>query len=469
VTITYSVTSTPAKVELLFGGHLAPAVGSRGWGTGVGASFINGGPYHIKLDGVDNSSVGNRDNQITAGAILPIGTEVQTALHQTDSAGADVNPPNDQDPVSQTGITITLPSNGNGAYVTDYATVAPATATGTVAFRYYSTQAACTADTAFTGGTSAGSGKTLDASGVATSDPKLITTAGVTYWRAHFTATNLSVDSDSGCTHEILTANQATSTSTTLHQTNSGGTDLASPNNGSSITVTLPSNGDGVYVKDYASILPASVNSGTATFRYYATQTACNADLNGTGGGDGGSGTVSSGSAHGTAVQFISSGVFYWRAFYGGDAANNINASTSTCGDEVLTVQKASPTVASDPRLIPQDHASIAGILAGGSTQATIRFTLWGPGNPTCDPSDAGHPALYSEQQNVNGIGTQTFTTNNSGNPAGSPAGFRLTSASALGVYHWSADYSGDEGNNPNNRDCVEAFDFEGITDAAAG
>ena len=81
--------------------------------------------------------------------------------------------PNDQDPVSQTGITITLPSNGNGAYVTDYATVAPATATGTVAFRYYSTQAACTADTAFTGGTSAGSGKTLDASGVATSDPKL--------------------------------------------------------------------------------------------------------------------------------------------------------------------------------------------------------------------------------------------------------------------------------------------------------
>src|SRR5437870_1491914 len=78
VTVTYSVTSTPAKVELIFGGHLAPAVGSRGWGTGVGASFINGGPYHIKLDGVDNSSVGNRDNQITAGAILPIGTEVQT-------------------------------------------------------------------------------------------------------------------------------------------------------------------------------------------------------------------------------------------------------------------------------------------------------------------------------------------------------------------------------------------------------
>jgi hypothetical protein len=464
VTVTYSVTSTPTRVELLFGGHLAPAVGPRGWGAGVGASFINGGPYHIKLVQVDNSSVGNRDNQITAGAILPIGTEVQTALHQTDSSGVDVSPANNQDPVSQSGITVTLPSNGNGVYVTDYATVVPATATGTVGFRYYSTEAACTADTAFTGGVSAGSGKSLDSNGVAKSDAKLITAAGVYYWRAHFTGTNLSVDSDSGCTREVLTANQATSTSTTLHQTDANGVDLASPNNAASITVPV-----GAYVKDYASIVPAGVNSGTVTFRYYATQAACSADSDGTGGSSGGSGIVSSGSASGSTVQFTSSGTFYWRAFYSGDANNDINASSSACGDEVLTVQKASATIASDPRLIPQDHATIAGILAGGSTQATITFSLWGPNNASCDPSDASHPALYSEQQNVNGTGTQTFTTNNSGNPAGNPAGFRLTSASAHGVYHWSADYSGDEANNPNNRDCVEAFDFEGITDAAAG
>ena len=163
-------------------------------------------------------------------------------------------------------------------------------------------------------------------------------------------------------------------------------------------------------------------------------------------------------------VQFTNSGVFYWKAFYGGDAANNINASASTCGDEVLTVQKASPTIASDPRLIPQDHATIAGILAGGSKQATITFSLFGPADANCSGS-----ALYSETQNVNGTGTQPFTTANSGNPASTPAGFRLTSASAHGVYHWSVDYNGDEANNANNRDCVEAFDFEGITDAAAG
>jgi hypothetical protein len=464
VTVTYHVTSTPAKVELLFGGHLAASVGPRGWGgpANVGAAFINGGPYHIKLTGVDNSSIGNRDNQIMSGAILPIGSATQTALHQTDANGVDVSPANNQDPATQTGITVTLPANGNGVYVTDYATVAPAGSTGTVAFRYYSSQSACTADTAFTGGTSAGSGKTLNASSVAKSDTVHITSAGVTYWRAHFTATGISTDSDSGCSGEILTANQATSTATTLHETDSSGADITPAHNGSSITVAV-----GSYVTDYASVTPSSISSGTVTFRYYSSTADCTADTNGTGGSSGGSGNVTSGSAHGSAVQFNSAGTFYWRAFYSG--ATNINASSSSCSDEVLTVQKGSPTVASDPRLIPQDHASIAGILAGGTTQATITFSLWGPDNATCDASDAAHPALYSEQQNVSGTGTQTFTTSNSGDPTSNPAGFRLTSASALGVYHWSVDYSGDEVNNANNRDCVEAFDFEGITDAAAG
>src|SRR5437764_1246587 len=76
-----------------------------------------------------------------------------------------------------------------------------------------------------------------------------------------------------------------------------------------------------------------TVNSKTATFRYYATQTACNADTTGAGGNSGGSGTVSSGSASCSTVHIISAGVLYWRAFYGGDAASNINSSTSTSAD----------------------------------------------------------------------------------------------------------------------------------------
>src|SRR5262249_25569925 len=138
---------------------------------------------------------------------------------------------------TQTGITVTLPTNGSGTYVTDYATVAPPGSTGTVAFRFYSSQAACNADTTFTGGTSAGSGKTLDANSVAKSDPVHITAAGVTYWRAVFTGTGISAGSDSGCSGEILTANQATSTATTLHETNSNGVDVNPANNGDPISI----------------------------------------------------------------------------------------------------------------------------------------------------------------------------------------------------------------------------------------
>jgi hypothetical protein len=164
-------------------------------------------------------------------------------------------------------------------------------------------------------------------------------------------------------------------------------------------------------------------------------------------------------------VLFNTAGTIYWKAFYGG--ATNINSSSSSCSDEVLTVQKASPQIASDPRLIPQDRAQLSGILAGGTGSPTITFYLFGPDNLTCDLTDSSHPPLYTESRSVTGNGS--YATTNSGDPSGTPVGFRLTSASTKGVYHWSVDYSGDSANNPDNRDCVESFDFEGITDAAAG
>src|SRR5262249_2960125 len=162
---------------------------------------------------------------------------------------------------TQTGITVTLPTNGSGTYVTDYATVAPPGSTGTVAFRFYSSQAACNADTTFTGGTSAGRGKTVDANNVAKSYPAHIPAAGVTYWRAVFTGTGISAGSDSGCSGEILTANQATSTATTLHETNSNGVDVNPANNGDPISINA-----GGFVTDFASVTPASA-TGSVAFR----------------------------------------------------------------------------------------------------------------------------------------------------------------------------------------------------------
>jgi hypothetical protein len=79
-------------VQLVFGGHLAssltPSTGSqRGWGGSLvgttctaclGASSINGGPYHIRITNIDGSSIGNRDNQISAGAVQPLFTPTLT-------------------------------------------------------------------------------------------------------------------------------------------------------------------------------------------------------------------------------------------------------------------------------------------------------------------------------------------------------------------------------------------------------
>jgi uncharacterized repeat protein (TIGR01451 family) len=355
IMVTYSVpsTATDTKVQLLFGGHLAASAGPRGWGNNVGSSFINGGPYHIKLTQVDNSSIGNRDNQINSAAILPIGTQTQTALHETDSSGVDVNPANNQDPATQTGITVTLPVGGSGTYVTDYATVAPSGSTGTVAFRYYASQAACEADTNFKGGTSAGSGKSLDVNSVGKSNPVHITSPGVTYWRAVFTGTGNSADSDSGCSGEILTTIQATTLTT-----NAGGPYVL----GTDGTVAL---------SDVAHLSGGTSNAGgTITFMLFGDN-ACSTQV-------GGNVTVAVNGADGKdytspLITVNAPGTYYWVANYSGDGNNA--ASSTTCGDP------------SESPLVLKPHISVSKspdaqtILVGQTANFTI--TVTNDGNAT--------------------------------------------------------------------------------------
>ncbi|HET7078577.1 MAG TPA: hypothetical protein VFM49_14165, partial [Chloroflexia bacterium] len=78
VTVTFNVGAVPSRVMLLLGGHAAASSGPRGWGPGLGAGNISGGPYHFKWDLLDGASVGNRDNQIQSGAIA---TETPTATN----------------------------------------------------------------------------------------------------------------------------------------------------------------------------------------------------------------------------------------------------------------------------------------------------------------------------------------------------------------------------------------------------
>ena len=72
ITLTFDVTDADGRVMLLFGGHLASGFGPRGWGAGLGAADISGGPYHIRVTAMDGASAGNRDNQIMSNAITPL-------------------------------------------------------------------------------------------------------------------------------------------------------------------------------------------------------------------------------------------------------------------------------------------------------------------------------------------------------------------------------------------------------------
>jgi uncharacterized repeat protein (TIGR01451 family)/fimbrial isopeptide formation D2 family protein len=110
VTVTFTANGTRAL--LLFGGHLAASTGVRGWGPGLGAANISGGPYHIILDSINGASVGSRDNQIMAGAILP-GSSSFTVVKTA-------SPANPVEPGDTVTYTITVTNNGDAAGATTF-------------------------------------------------------------------------------------------------------------------------------------------------------------------------------------------------------------------------------------------------------------------------------------------------------------------------------------------------------------
>jgi hypothetical protein len=310
----------------------------------------------------------NLDSSSDCSEILTVNqpTSVSTTLHETDSGGTDVVPANN-------GVTITIHV---GSYVTDYASVTPSSATGTVAFKYYNSAADCNADT---NGTSAGGGAV--SGGSATSTATQFNSSGTFYWRAFFTGSGLNLNSSSDCS-EILTVNQPTSVSTTLHETDSLGTDVVPNNNGTTITV-FP----GAYVTDYASVTPSSA-TGSVAFKYYNSAADCNADTNGT---SAGGGAVSGGSATSTPTLFTVTGTFYWRAFFTG---TGLNLDSSSDCSEILTVNQLQPTMDTAQRFVPNDSATISVVSGAGNLNGNVVFKLY-VNDPTCTDGN-GQPAYTS-------------------------------------------------------------------------
>jgi hypothetical protein len=120
-------------------------------------------------------------------------------------------------------------------------------------------------------------------------------------------------------------------------------------------------------------------------------------------------------------------GTVYWIASYGGDLNNE--AASGACGDEneSSSVTPASPGIATTPRLLPNDSATLSG--GFGTLTGTISFALFA--NADCTGT-----AMYTQGPiAVNGYGPYT-TTNTS------------VFITADGTYSWEVTYSGDGNNN---------------------
>jgi protocatechuate 3,4-dioxygenase beta subunit len=102
---TLNWTSASTKVVVAMGGHLAIGKDgtAKGWGPGVGASGISGGPYHFYLNGYrffdptevetpvdlpEFISLGNQDNQIKAADIFAPGFKDGMKFNDLDADGA---------------------------------------------------------------------------------------------------------------------------------------------------------------------------------------------------------------------------------------------------------------------------------------------------------------------------------------------------------------------------------------------
>jgi hypothetical protein len=399
ITVNYSVTAVPAKVQFLFGGHLGASAGARGWGAGLGASNISGGPYHIKWTAADGASIGNRDNQIMGSAILNNPTTITTSVSPTSPIIGDT--------------------------LQDSATITPSTATGTVTFHLFApSDATCSGTPIYSEGPI-----TVVSGAAATSIGYVSNAVGIWHWTADYSGDLATGGTDqpssSTCASEPTTVGPATPTLTTSA---SGPVTV-----GQTITDTAHLSGG------YGTII------GSISFQVFApSDTGCATPLTPQPTGDNVSQTAP-GSQDYTSGTFTTTevGTYHWEATFTDTDGNNNSVGPTTCGEsgESSVVNPASPTFTTAMKLLPNDSATISGIVAGGAVSGakaqSIVFQLFN--NADC----SGGSPIYS--QTVTGVTADgTYPTTNT-----------ATFVTADGTYSWLVSYTGDTRNAPNNPVCT--------------
>jgi hypothetical protein len=186
-------------------------------------------------------------------------------------------------------------------------------------------------------------------------------------------------------------------------------------------------------VTDSATLNGATANAGgTVTYTVYDNST-CTSNANDR---DAGTKTVTNGTVPDSdTLTFNQAGDFYWQAAYSGDANND--PATSSCAEEHLVVNKASPTIAtvlSAPTIEVGGSVSDSATLTGASSDAggSATYTVYTDDQCTAGARDAG---------------TKTVVT-------GVVPDSNALAFNTAGTFYWQVHYSGDANNNPADSAC---------------
>jgi hypothetical protein len=146
-------------------------------------------------------------------------------------------------------------------------------------------------------------------------------------------------------------------------------------------------------------------------------------------------------------------GTYEFVASYSGDANNSAVAGVCNGANESVVVSKAAPTIttqASSGVVLGNGVSDTATIAGGAAPSGTVTFKLYGASDPTC----ASAPVFTSSAITVNGDGTYS---------SGS------FTPSAVGTYHWVADYSGDANNTSATTHCGDANESVAVGQVSSG
>jgi hypothetical protein len=243
-----------------------------------------------------------------------------------------------------------------------------------------------------------------------------------------------------------ITLSTCSTTTTVLHQRtdSTGTTDVSPANNGLEISVA-----PGAWVNDIATVTTGA--TGNVNFRYYGTLAACEADTAHAAGTNVSSNAVSSGSATSTAVQFNTTGTFWWRAFYLGDG---LAPSASPCDETVTVRQNTTTSTVLHERTSSAGTTDVTPANNGGSI--TVKTGVWVNDIASVVPSAATgtvsfkyYPSLADCTADTNGTAAGSGISVSSGSATSSTLQFNTA-----GTFYWLATFTGSGSFNGSSSVC---------------